>query len=66
VLSDEDKKKFYEIIGYEGEDTSTLTYPKKVIINLFLMCLYHIHEIVCRYRSYNSIDYAWFKYLVKT
>ncbi len=47
MLSDEDKKKFYEIIGYEGEDTSTLTYPKAVIINLFLIYLYHIHQIVC-------------------
>jgi hypothetical protein len=34
VISDEEKKKFYETIGYEGEDTSTLTYPKEVIINL--------------------------------
>ncbi len=40
-MSDEEKKEFYETIGYEGEDTSTLTYPKEVNINLFLNYLFH-------------------------
>ncbi|CAF4187784.1 unnamed protein product, partial [Rotaria sp. Silwood2] len=31
VLSAEEKKKLYETIGYEGEDTSTLTYPKDYV-----------------------------------
>ncbi|CAF4608864.1 unnamed protein product [Rotaria sp. Silwood1] len=31
MLSAEEKKKLYETIGYEGEDTSTLTYPKDYV-----------------------------------
>jgi len=30
VVSDEEKQKFYETIGYQGEDISSLTYPKEV------------------------------------
>ncbi len=47
MLSGEEKKKFYETIGYEGEDTSTLTYPKEVNINLYHIYSYHIDNIVC-------------------
>lgn len=49
VLSDEEKRKFYETIGYEGEDTSTATYPKEVIIHLSLLYLYNFQKIVYRY-----------------
>ncbi|CAF1256037.1 unnamed protein product [Rotaria sordida] len=31
ILSAEEKEKLYETIGYEGEDTSTLTYPKDYV-----------------------------------
>ncbi|CAF4497379.1 unnamed protein product [Rotaria socialis] len=31
LLSAEEKKKLYQSIGYEGEDTSTITYPKDYI-----------------------------------
>ncbi|UJR10669.1 hypothetical protein I4U23_014864 [Adineta vaga] len=31
VMSPEEKKKFYDAIGYEGEDTSTSTYPDTYI-----------------------------------
>ncbi|CAF4025677.1 unnamed protein product, partial [Rotaria magnacalcarata] len=31
LLSAEEKKKLYKSIGYEGEDTSTITYPKDYI-----------------------------------
>ncbi|CAF4818350.1 unnamed protein product, partial [Rotaria sp. Silwood2] len=31
VMTPEEKKKLYDAIGYEGEDTSTLTYPEEYI-----------------------------------
>lgn len=31
-MSPDEKKKLYDAIGYEGEDTSTLSYPEEVII----------------------------------
>ncbi len=30
VMSPDEKKKLYDAIGYEGEDTSTSTYPEEV------------------------------------
>ncbi|CAF4795165.1 unnamed protein product, partial [Rotaria sp. Silwood2] len=30
VMTPEEKKKLYDAIGYEGEDTSTITYPEEV------------------------------------
>ena len=30
VWSPDEKKKLYDAIGYDGEDTSTLSYPKEV------------------------------------
>jgi hypothetical protein len=30
-MSEEEKKELYESIGYQGEDISTLTYPKEYI-----------------------------------
>ncbi len=30
VMSPEEKKKLYDAIGYEGEDTSSSTYPEEV------------------------------------
>lgn len=33
IMSDEEQAEFYQIIGYNGEDTSTSTYPKTVEIH---------------------------------
>jgi hypothetical protein len=30
AISPDEEKKFYDAIGYEGEDTSTSTYPEEV------------------------------------
>jgi hypothetical protein len=46
-MSAEEQKKFYETIGYEGEDTSTLTYPKEVTMNLLFMYVHDIQNLVC-------------------
>jgi len=42
VMSPDEKKKLYDAIGYEGEDTSTSTYPEEV---RSLVSFYSIHSI---------------------
>ncbi|CAF1073014.1 unnamed protein product [Rotaria sordida] len=48
ILSAEEKEKLYETIGYEGEDTSTLTYPKDMTASLTMnieAALYNEHTL---------------------
>ena len=40
VMSDEEKKKLFEAIGYDGEDTSAGNYPKEVEI-LTILSFFH-------------------------
>ena len=49
LMSDEEKKEFYRTIGYEGEDTSTSTYPKGVKIDSFAKIFLDFHSLVYRY-----------------
>jgi hypothetical protein len=41
-MSPEEKKKLYDAIGYEGEDTSNAAYPKEVS----LYGLYRLNKIL--------------------
>ena len=47
VMSPDEKKKLYDAIGYEGEDTTTSTYPEEVR-SLFLFRLIRISLILVR------------------
>ncbi len=44
-MSPEEKKKLYDAIGYEGEDTSNAAYPKEVS----LYGLYRLNKILLQY-----------------
>jgi hypothetical protein len=41
-MSPEEKKKLYDAIGYEGEDTSTTTYPEEVCSLFYFLNIYSI------------------------
>lgn len=45
VMSPDEKQKLYDAIGYEGEDTSTTTYPEEVrFLFVIIKCLESIEE----------------------
>jgi hypothetical protein len=55
VMTPEEKKKLYDAIGYEGEDTSTSSYPEDVSF----CTLYNQNKIYIEYFSSSILIYLF-------